>query len=1666
MNRLKIIRLLPFVNSLLVILTCFHVPSIIAGQPDLSLDPIPNQINAIRFDPSYYYDSNQKVDKMSETLVKKWKESGINTVYYKAYDPIYGAKYRTSYDLNVEADYGRLDLLKHILRAAKKNDVKVLAWFPAFQHKAAWEKNPNWRIKTNDGRDYRPTKDSYFLCPANPHVRDWWLGLIREILERYEDLDGIDIAEPIINWNGHQCYCDACTKIKGEDLFTSKGLTETLIASVRLIHEYDKKASVTTVVSIHEDGGILSIQDQRDRTGFDLNGILDSKEKPDWLNVELMWQQWAELVQNKDIFTPEWTLGAAKSVKQQIDGRAKVIAHLEMTSFGQTKVDAEKLSRSIYSAKQAGMEHIDIYDSHLLDQQDAWDAIKEAMLFVSTKNILVYHDPRGENDAKQVASLLSHFKANIYTIEIDADNSVAPDFLDTDAVFIVGVDPHYQFPHVFLKALSDFDGTICWIHYGVGQFLEMNDKKQFGFEYKQAHFDSTYNSVLYKGYSLQRLDPAYHEVAILDSSTCHQLVAMTNGEKELPYVVRSGSFWYFADLPTAFVIEGGRHIVLSDLLHDIVREDHKPRKLALVRIEDISPLTDITSIKKIADYLESKKVPFSVALVPFYLNPELNEAATLSDVPDFVDAIHYLQKSGGSVIMHGSTHQYRGETTADYEFWDGMSGEALFSDSKESVRQKLLAGFSEFWKNKIYPIAWETPHYAASQMDYAVINNYFGTAYERRQTVDLHGSDQLLPYLIYNHTAGGKVIPENMGYIPLDFPDADPILKAAEKNLAIRDGVASFFFHPFVNHSVLKDLVPGLKKLGYQFTSPRLTENWVKTPYFNVLTMTGTMEIKLENEFYHEFFINEQGRIKNDIYSDSLVTGIVNKQVEVPEGWLFVAEKVTERPKGLMARFLSRIIPSIPKLTNSLIKDEEHSLIDENSLPINAAVLVDNTADGQLAIDQNNFVKALASVGVDVQRIDISTFLEVPDDINLLILSYSASKLINEQQNLFLLHALQNGLFMILEKNSVFSQNVGIVQKDNVVEVRNVIDEYFPQVGITWKEPDSLREFDVDIDYVSYYTDKKSELPIVIGGEYGEGKYLYFGTLFDPVTNGGYGRFPYFIDLIKRQFNLVPTLRRNQLEVYFEPGDREEISIEDLVKIWRSNGVRRIYVSAWHTYRDYTYDYARLLELAHQNAMSVYAWFELPHVSDTFWLDHPEWREKTATGDDAIVDWRKNMALNIPACQQAVFQEMRTLLETFEWDGINFAELYYESPRGYSSPELLTPMNDESRQLFLQQNGFDPIRIFEPGSTYFWKKNSAAVAKFNQFREDQIVELHRQFLAFLFNLEKKLDKSWEIMVTTIDDIYSPDIGEAIAVNTSRIADITKKYQFTLQIEDPQALWPLGPDRYTKLLDSYSNVKKEIPLILDINVVPYRDMNKTDASTAQPSGLELYGLARAAGKDGSRVALYSEASLYEVDFPIISHVMAAEAREIMRKNDWIVETPYTVSALLNADDHQDILVDGKIWPVYHRGRILLPAGKHTVEPVSRIKDVTNRFNSTTRLVNLSGELLSAQTISRGIKFEYDAGTVNWTILTEKPKEILIDNKKLEVEVMRGELGYSLPLPAGHHHVTIYTQSSGTQFMKHASMLISGFIIFLGVSAGFLLSVLYIRSSVRRKRAVHN
>ena len=85
---------------------------------------------------------------------------------------------------------------------------------------------------------------------------------------------------------------------------------------------------------------------------------------------------------------------------------------------------------------------------------------------------------------------------------------------------------------------------------------------------------------------------------------------------------------------------------------------------------------------------------------------------------------------------------------------------------------------------------------------------------------------QFFPYEVHD-VYGTTIVPENLGdYEPAALfgnpaRSAQDIINEAQQNLAVTQGVASFFIHSDDDPlSVLQQVVTGIKALGYTFVSP------------------------------------------------------------------------------------------------------------------------------------------------------------------------------------------------------------------------------------------------------------------------------------------------------------------------------------------------------------------------------------------------------------------------------------------------------------------------------------------------------------------------------------------------------------------------------------------------------------------------------------------------------------------------------------------------------------------------------------------------------------------------------------------------------------------------------------------------------------------------------
>ena len=587
---------------------------------------------------------------------------------------------------------------------------------------------------------------------------------------------------------------------------------------------------------------------------------------------------------------------------------------------------------------------------------------------------------------------------------------------------------------------------------------------------------------------------------------------------------------------------------------------------------------------------------------------------------------------------------------------------------------------------------------------------------------------------------------------------------------------------------------------------------------------------------------------------------------------------------------------------------------------------------------------------------------------------------------------VERGSILILEGESSLAELFGFRRakgKDNV-KVTSVRDIHRPELPIVWERGLELPAYEIPAEARVFARERWNGAPLEAGIRKGAGAVLWIAV---PPGQRGYERFPYLLQALA-DLGLEPPFESSRLWAFFDSAYRSRVDLDYFAERWRKAGISALQVAAWHFYEpDAERDaYLRkLIEACHREGVLVYAWLELPHVSEKFWNDHPEWREKTALLQDAELDWRKLMNLSNPECFRAVAAGVKSLGARFDWDGVNLAELYFESLQGVGNPSRFTPMNDDVRSEFRKSAGFDPIEIFST------RKDSASVKRFLEYRAGLAQRIEGQLLGELEAMRHS-KPDLDLVLTHVDDRFDPGMRDAIGADAAAVLPLLGQHSFTFLIEDPATVWNLGAERYRTIAERYRALTdRSERLAIDINIVDrYQDVYPTK----QQTGTELFELVHQAAESFDRVALYFENSLLSPDLPLLPGAGAAVEKIEMLGGKTVIYAKRPVGLRW----HGAATVDGQAWPAQDGRTVWLPAGKHSVEPA---RDVSGP-----RLMRLNGELESARRASdSAMEFTYRSGARAIAILDREPTRVEVDGAVVKAATK------TLVLPRGQHLVTV-------------------------------------------------
>ena len=494
----------------------------------------------------------------------------------------------------------------------------------------------------------------------------------------------------------------------------------------------------------------------------------------------------------------------------------------------------------------------------------------------------------GELYAVATGNLVTHFgTAEIKPVADYADKAMSA----YDAVVYIGTDSAATPPEGFLDDVLTLDTPVMWVGENLNAMSggqgdrAASFREKFGWDPGETQTVSSdlLHSVRYNDRDVARYTDSVEtvespvvgsgdSVEVLASAQCRKddapvscVADDADGAQDVPWAVRSKNLTFVSEIPLDYIDENDVYLIYSDLFYGLLAPDTAPVKQAAVRLEDVGPESDPADLRAMADYLQGAGVPFQVAVMPIHIakTPDENDwyGLSLLDRPEIVDALKYMQDRGGTLIQHGTTHQfgtsdnpYSGRTGEDYEFYRfGCSATAQqpfeFGECKNTsyIRQigRVSEDAVEQHKARIEkgrqvmidaglgePEIFETPHYAASPNAYAAMTEVYNARYEQSDYFAgiLSGEpseagraySQHFPYAVHD-IYGSKVYPENLGNITEaeqnNHATRDPefLISRAEAHLAVRESTASFFFHPYLDSDYLKETVEGIRGLGYEF---------------------------------------------------------------------------------------------------------------------------------------------------------------------------------------------------------------------------------------------------------------------------------------------------------------------------------------------------------------------------------------------------------------------------------------------------------------------------------------------------------------------------------------------------------------------------------------------------------------------------------------------------------------------------------------------------------------------------------------------------------------------------------------------------------------------------------------------------------------------------------
>ncbi|MUK88622.1 DUF2334 domain-containing protein [Ornithinibacillus sp. L9] len=487
--------------------------------------------------------------------------------------------------------------------------------------------------------------------------------------------------------------------------------------------------------------------------------------------------------------------------------------------------------------------------------------------------LVVYSSKSGTVDEHQrlLDMLIGHFTSSI-TFKHTSEVREA-DFEHVTHVFYYGQSKEHLSTEI-KQMIEQFNGTVTAIGFNADQLQER-------FSFIELVSEELVTKISLRSDEEKSVSIMPDTILNVNVTTGSDVLVKGSYGKgvEYPLFITNGNTHYYGTSK----LEPPFSIFLGEVLHEVFAMDHSHEHPAYIRLEDIHPLVEPEKVMKVAKELKRRDIPYMVAVIPVYTNPDTKERHYFKDSPQLLKALKYIQDNGGSIVLHGYTHQFRDDETGEgFEFWDvdhnmpiyhGPDDEVLIKTENEFdtpleyenyleellafeneyIESKLTRGVQELANYGIYPLAFEAPHYTMSQNGYAQTSQYFSTYVGQIQLSDDNWEIMnTSPYITTpTFLEGMLLLPETIGFIDKVDPKAvEKMIQNIHDYSIVRDGIIAGFYHPFLDEDHFEKFTKVLDELeqieGLQWIDLKQMNNNVQVEHVHIKSENGEVIVDID----------------------------------------------------------------------------------------------------------------------------------------------------------------------------------------------------------------------------------------------------------------------------------------------------------------------------------------------------------------------------------------------------------------------------------------------------------------------------------------------------------------------------------------------------------------------------------------------------------------------------------------------------------------------------------------------------------------------------------------------------------------------------------------------------------------------------------------------------